>query len=150
MSTNLFAYPAGGPPGRLLPTRQERVLVTVVMSRILDLKLEVCALLEDLPKNELVLQALDSFLAKGWSCGAAHGLRVGPRQKRRITFTLNKEIDGLLGKFAQEVHCHKTCAVTAAVIYYLQSQKIDLYSDPIPEIKKALRVVPARARSSSS
>jgi hypothetical protein len=113
------------------------------------MKLEVSALLQDLPKSELILRALKVFLEQAKSCDAAHTVRLGSRQKRRITLTLSQEVDHRLEAFAAERNCQKTLVITAALVAYLQSQKIDPYSDPTREIWSALRVTPPVVESDS-
>jgi hypothetical protein len=127
------------PPSGRLPPRDQRVLVTAVISRVLDLKIEIWALVEDVPKNELVIRALGSFLQRAKACEAAYALRPKPRDKGRVTFILTKDLDQQLEKFAEVHKCQKTSVITAALIDYLQSLNIDPYSDPTVKVKKALQ-----------
>lgn len=136
--------------GRMLPARKDRVLVGVMVNRALDLKIELLAALDDKPKNELVLQALSQFLNAGRSCDTAHLSPSGSRQKRRITLTLSKDIDERLEQFAAEHHCAKTCAITAAMVTFLHSQKVNPYSDPTDAVRHALQEMPAAVVASDS
>lgn len=148
-TVNPFTYPtkARFSKQRILPNQNERSLVTVLLGRALNLKLEVYSLLQDRPKNEVALEALNAFLDQKLACDIAHSLTLPPECKKRITFILNKDTEGKLELAAHHRNCNKTCVVTAALIIFMQSKQIDPLTDPSESLMKALETSPTVAES---
>ena len=123
---------------RSLPRQKERILITLLVGKLLDLKLEVYSILEHRTKNEIVIEALKSFLGECRSCDVAHSQNLPPSQKKRITFILTSEMAEKLDQFAGGHACNKTCIVNAALIVFLERHGVDTQSDPVGALRWAL------------
>jgi predicted transcriptional regulator len=134
---------------RMLPQRGDRVLVGVQINSNLDMKLEILALLQGLPKSELALRAVTGFVEHGKSCEAALSIKSDAHHKRRVTLTFSQEIDERLEAFARRLCCHKATVITAALVEFLNANKIDAYSDPTIPVLAALQSSPQVTASES-
>lgn len=126
----------------ILPAQKDRRHATLLLSKALNLKLEVYSLLESRAKNNIVAEALQALLEDDLCCDVAHS-RVQPASvKRRITFVLTPQMDDQLSEFLSRKGCNKTCAVTAALMLFFQAKGIDPYVDPTPFFWQGLQTVP--------
>jgi len=124
---------------RTLPRQHERLLVTILMGKALNTKLEVFAILEDRPKNEVMLEALETLLNGQDHWGMAEFSRRLPSdQKKKIVFILTADIEQRLVRYVNEANCSKTAVLNAAIMLYLEKRGIDPLSDPMPYLRRAL------------
>ena len=115
---------------RIIAAKDNRYSMALVLHKVIDRNIELYSLLTKQPKNGLVERILTDFLAEGVkSCAVAHGPTVPTEQKNRVTFVFSKDLHKKLSSFAEREHCNQTCALTAALILYLQKHGFDPYVD---------------------
>jgi hypothetical protein len=117
------------PRKRILPTGEERRVVTLFVNAALDANLDIFSRLMNRAKNDLVHDILDEFLANERNCDAAHERSFPSPARVRVTFIVPKGIHDKLDIFVRNTGCQQTCAVTAALIKFLQNKDIDPYLD---------------------
>lgn len=122
---------------RTLPTVKDRVLVTVLIAKSLDLKLEVFCALEGRAKNAVVVEALGRFFSECLPCDVARARVLPASQKKRVTLILSKDVEACLNRRSNEKDT-KTSIINAAMILYMEDHGVDTSVDGSPYIRWAL------------